>query len=306
MGAQRFFLFAAIGFGICGGFAAVSKDEVVQIPFTFEDNSIFVQVKIGDKGPFAMMLDTDSDPSVVDLSFAKSIELKLRQVGGNVSGGGTGRPQAYLTKLQAVEVGGFAVKELSALAIDLSAIRGELKKDVQGILGNDFLAGRIVQIDYPKGVLRFYRSSRVPADATSSRVTFPFKFDEDGSSIVLDGVAINGKKILATIDTGSNGSFKLTPAAVETLGLTEVAAKGQAANSVGYKGTAQNTSGTLDLISVGSIEIKSPDVVFFGKGSGRDHRPWGLNIGNAFLKDYVLTIDYPKKLITLEKPLVDP
>jgi len=303
--ARRFFLFVVLSFGICSGFAATTKDEVVQIPFTLDADNIFVQVKVGGRGPFTMMLDTDSDPSAVDLPFAKSIDLKLRPVGGDVSGGGTGRPQVYLTKLQAVELGGLAVNQVNALAIDLSAIRSELQKDVQGILGNNFLAGRVVQIDYRKGVLRFYRSSPVPTNANSSRETFPFKFDEDASSIVLEGAAVNGKKILATIDTGSNGSFKLTPAAVESLGLTEVAANGKAANSVGYKGSAQNTSGTLDVISVGSIEIKMPEVVFFGKGSGRDQRPWGLNIGNAFLKNYILTIDYPKKLITLEKPSLE-
>jgi hypothetical protein len=43
-------------------------------------------------------------------------------------------------------------------------------------------------------------------------------------------------------------------------------------------------------------------VVFWGKGTGRDRRPWGLDIGNAFLKDYIVTIDYLKKRIVLEKP----
>ena len=28
----------------------------------------------------------------------------------------------------------------------------------------------------------------------------------------------------------------------------------------------------------------------------------GLNIGNAFLKDFVLTIDYGRKLLALERP----
>jgi hypothetical protein len=42
-------------------------------------------------------------------------------------------------------------------------------------------------------------------------------------------------------------------------------------------------------------------VVFFGKGTGRDKKPWGVNIGNVFLKDFVVTIDYRSKLVTLEK-----
>jgi hypothetical protein len=47
--------------------------------------------------------------------------------------------------------------------------------------------------------------------------------------------------------------------------------------------------------------VDNPPVIFFGKGSGRDKKVWGINIGNEFLKDYVVTIDYRKKLITMEK-----
>jgi hypothetical protein len=295
-------LMVALAPGICGLSAEVSKENAVQVPFTLEDNSIFVQVEIGDKGPFIMMLDTDTDPSAVDLSFAKSIGLKLRQVRGEVSGGGTERPAVYLTKMEALQVGELPAKDLSALAIDLSGIRGELNKDVKGMLGNNFLEGKIVQIDYPKRVLRFYRVPPPEAIAASSRVVLPFRYDEDAGSMIMEGVAVNGKKILATIDTGSNGTFKLTPAAVESLALTEAAKNGKAQTSQGFRGVAQNTTGKVDVISIGSIDMKSPEVVFFGKGSGRDDRPWGLNIGNAFLKDYVVTLDYRKKMVTLEKP----
>jgi len=46
------------------------------------------------------------------------------------------------------------------------------------------------------------------------------------------------------------------------------------------------------------MELASLEVVFWAKGAGRDQRPWDLNIGNAFLKDYILTLDYPRKRIT--------
>jgi hypothetical protein len=55
-------------------------------------------------------------------------------------------------------------------------------------------------------------------------------------------------------------------------------------------------------VTVGGISVESPAVLFFGKGTGRDKKPWGTNIGNEFLKDFVVTIDYPSKLITIEHP----
>jgi hypothetical protein len=42
--------------------------------------------------------------------------------------------------------------------------------------------------------------------------------------------------------------------------------------------------------------------VFYGKGTGRDNEAWGLRIGNAFLKDFVVTIDDQSHVITLKRP----
>ncbi len=296
-------LVSAVGLGLCSGFTALENgDQALQVPFDFVHNEILVQAKIGGKGPFPMILDTDTDPSAVDLSFAKANDLKLRKVVGDVSGGGSEHPQVYLAKLPAVELGPSPARDLQAIAIDLSQIRNRLGKDIEGVLGNNFLSGRVVQIDYPKGILHFYRSSIVSMKTMSSRATLPFKFDKNDGCNIVDGFIINGKRIAATIDTGSDGTFKLTPAAVVDLGLKEDANKGKSEISIGYRGTAQNTTGKVDVISVGSITINGPDVVFWGKGTGRDHKPWGLNVGNAFLKDYIVTIDYKKNLIALEKP----
>jgi hypothetical protein len=56
------------------------------------------------------------------------------------------------------------------------------------------------------------------------------------------------------------------------------------------------------MSTIGAISVDAPDVVFFAKGTGRDKKPWGINIGNVFLKDFVVTIDYRRKLIILERP----
>src|SRR5204862_673472 len=103
--------------------------------------------------------DTDTDPSSINLSFAQSSGLKLRELHGQVTGGGSERPRVYLTRLEGVELGSLPARDLQAAAIDLSKIQNRLGIQVQGVLGNNFLAGHVLQIDYPAKVLRFYRSS---------------------------------------------------------------------------------------------------------------------------------------------------
>ena len=290
------------GLNICSGLAAApGGDEAVEVPFVFDHNEILVRVRIGKHEPVTMMLDTDSDPSSINLSFAQSNGLKLREIHGQITGGGSERPKVYLTRLEGVELGSVKARDLQAVAIDLSKIQNRLGIQVQGVLGHDFLAGRVLQIDYPAKVLRFYRSSSALPSAQDVQAVFPFRVGKDGD-ILLDGVTINGKSVRATFDTGSDGTFALTPAAVETLGLTEATLHGQPDTSDGYKGTVQSTRGKIDRIGIGSMEVVSPEVVFWAKGAGRDERPWELNIGNAFLKAYILTLDYPRKLIMLQKP----
>lgn len=278
---------------------ASGQQQVVEIPFDFVRNEIILQVKVDGKGPFNMMLDTGTDPSVVDLATAKELGLKLSSAGGPVSGGGTDKNLAYETRLPLVEAGGVTMKNLSAVAIDLSKVSERLGKPLHGVLGHSLLNGRVVQIDYPNHVVRFY--SRAPftkADNTAKRTVLRFRYADN---VLIDDVFVNGKKMVGNLDTGSSGSFHLTPAAVSYLGLEEEVKQARVSTSVGYNNVSENREGKVSNVTIGGISIDGPSVIFFGKGSGRDKEPWGVNIGNVFLKDFVVTIDYRSKLVTLER-----
>ena len=280
-----------------------SAAHVIEIPFDFYRNEIIVQMKVNGKGPFNMMIDTGTDPSAIDLATAKELGVKLQSLGQPASGGGTEKNLAYYAKLPLVEVGGLNVKTLDALAIDLSKVSARLGKPLHGVLGHSLLNKRIVQIDYAARVLRFYSESPFPKHAkqpnTSKRSVLSFRYDDN---VLIDDVFVNGKKVIANFDTGSNGSFALTPAAVSYLGLEDEVSSAPVDTSVGYNGASENRKGKVSNVTVGGISVDAPDVVFFGKGTGRDKEPWSINIGNVFLKDFVVTIDYRSKLITLERP----
>jgi len=93
-----------------------------------------------------------------------------------------------------------------------------------------------------------------------------------------DGAMVNGKKVSATIDTGSDGTFKLTPAAVDSLGLTEAARNGTPNASVGYKGITQNTLGRIEEIVIGDIRLH-----FGGSRLFRQrHRPRSQALGREY------------------------
>lgn len=280
-----------------------TKPTVIEIPFDFYRNEIVVQVRVDGKGPFSMMVDTGTDPSAIDLVSARELGLKLDPVGKPATGGGTSVNLAYETKLPLIELGSLTAKNVAAVAIDLSKISERFGKPINGVLGHSLLNGRIVQIDYPNHLLRFYSERPLAKPGkepnTSQRTTLPFHYHDN---VLIEDVTVNGKKLVGNLDTGSNGSFELTPAAVSYLRLEEEVKRAQPVTSVGYNNVSEDRKGKVDNVTVGGISIDSPSVRFFGKGAGRDKKPWGINIGNEFLKDFIVTVDYRSKLITLERP----
>jgi len=151
-------------------------------------------------------------------------------------------------------------------------------------------------------VVRFYSKSPFPKGPnklnTSKRTVLAFRYKDN---VLIDQVMVNGKKMTANLDTGSDGSFSLTPAAVSDLGLGDEVSKAKVSRSVGFNGISANREGNLRNVTIGGISVDGPTVVFFGKGAGRDKKIWGINVGNAFLKDFVVTVDYEERLVTFER-----
>jgi hypothetical protein len=192
---------------------------------------------------------------------------------------------------------------VDALALDLSKLSSALGRPVSGVLGYSLLKARFVQIDYPNRKVRFF--TRATSCAEAAHPSFPgcttllFRYKDD---IVASGVTVEGKSVTTNVDTGSNSNFQFTPAAVEKLGLSEEVARAHASDSVGFNGNLKNREGKVRNVTVGTISVDNPTVVFFGKGMGMDKEPWDLRIGNAFLKNFVVTLDYPHGRITLAAP----
>jgi predicted aspartyl protease len=282
---------------------ALRTNGTVEVPFEFYRDSVIVQVKVDGKGPFNMLLDTGVNPSVIDRETAKAIGLRLSAQGQQGSGSGTDANLTYQTSLPRMELGRLRATNVEALATDLSKMSETLGRPLQGVLGYSLLKDRVVQFDYPKRVARFYSTSPYSKAAANShnskRTTLPFIYRDD---ILVDGILVNGKKVTATFDTGSNSTFQIAPGAITRLGLKKEAREAQASHSVGFNGTAENRRGKVENITMGGISVDAPEVVFFNQGAGYDDATWGLRIGNAFLKEFVVTVDYRNKIITLERP----
>jgi predicted aspartyl protease len=298
------FALALLVFASSSGLGQSQKrSPPVEVPFEFVHNQIVVAVKIAGKGPYSMLVDTDTDPSAIDLATAREIGLKLDSKGLPASGGGTETNLVQPTRMPTVELGGVIARDVAAAAIDLTKLSAKLGRPLHGVLGFSFLKDRIIQIDYAASKIRFYTESPYlgiqNSPNTVNIIAVAFHYDD---GVLIDSVLINGQKLKATLDTGSSGAFALTPEGVATLGLDEAAEQGEGKKSIGYNGEYESKSGTLKSVRIGRLSIESAPATFWPAGSGHDKRRFQVNIGNGFFKDYLMTFDFRAKLVVFEMP----
>jgi predicted aspartyl protease len=281
---------------------AQAAKAAVEVPFEFVHNQIVVQVRIDGKGPFSMLIDTDTDPSAIDAATAQTLGISVGPKGETATGGGTDKNTVYPTRFN-VDLGGVMAKDVVAATIDLTKISKGLERPIQGVLGFSFLKDRIIQIDYPNSKLRFFATSPYPrielTPNTVNIIAFPFR-REDGE-VMIDSVFINNEKMRATLDTGSSGSFSLTPEAVALLGFDQPAQDGKGQTSVGYNGEYESKSAVLKSVRLGRYAAESVPATLWPANSGHDKKRFQVNIGNGFFQDFILTFDFPKKIVVFER-----
>ena len=289
-------------FGAAGNEYAQSRSGPVEVPFEFVHNQIVVTVKIAGKGPYSMLVDTDTDPSAIDLATAKELGLALTSRSYAATGGGSDAQTVQLTRLPAVELGTIIAKDVSAGAMDLKKVSAKLEQPIHGVLGYSFLKDRIIQIDYAASKLRFFLESPYAGiqnqPNTVNKIAMAFRYDD---GVLIDSVFINGQKLKATLDTGSSGTFALTPEGAAILGLEDQAQDGSGEKSVGYNGEYESKSGVLKSVRIGRLSLESAPASFWPAGAGHDKAKFQVNIGNGFFKDYLLTFDFRGKMVVFEQ-----
>jgi predicted aspartyl protease len=313
--AAEFMHQSAVRFAVAAGFAwvmlvtmatgtsAQPQKPPVEVPFEFVHHQIVVQVKIGGKGPLNMLVDTNTDPSAIDEKTARELGLSIGSSAGPASGAGTEVNTTFPTMFPTVELGSITAKQVPAATIDMSKISARIERPIAGVLGFSFLKDRIIQIDYGKLVLRFFAQSPYPriqlAPNTVNTIAMTFRREE--GAVIVDSIFVNNEKMRATLDTGSSGNLSLTPEAVALLGLDDEAGDGPTDTSVGFNGQYEHKSGVLKSVRMGRYSAEGVQATFFLPKTGHDNKKYQVNIGNAFLQDFLMTFDFKDKIVVFER-----
>lgn len=279
------------------GALAINRAQPIEMPFTFLEDEIIVEAKVNGK-PLRMLLDTGADVCIINRAVAERIGLKFNRKPVRLRGVGMGMAQAYLSRIQLLEICPISGKDLFTLVTDTTPKVGD--RAVDGIIGFEFLKDKIFQVDYVGQMLRFYNASPYrKTDAQSERrAVLTFRLREKRDMPVIDGIMVNGKPIVIGIDTGSDSGLVLFPDALKTLSLDSNVKGLKTKIAFGYGGIALTKVGHVEDFTIGGITLNGMEAEFaMSSWGGRE----GGQIGNKVLKNFVVTFDYPNRLVTFEK-----
>ena len=286
-------LLANISFGA----PAINRAQPVEVPFTFLEDEIIVEAKVNGK-PMRMLLDTGADVCIINRAVADRLGLKFNRKPVRLRGVGMGIAKAYLSRIQQLEIGQLSGKDLFTLVTETTPKVGD--RAVDGIIGFEFLKDKIFQVDYAGQMLRFYNASPYRKTDTQSerRSVLTFRLREKRDMPVIDGVMVNGKPIVIGIDTGSDSGLVLFPDALKILNLDSNTRGLKTKIAFGYGGIALTKLGHIEDFTIGGMALNGMEAEFaMSSWGGRE----GGQIGNKVLKNFVVTFDYPNRLVTFEK-----
>jgi hypothetical protein len=238
-------------------------------------------------------IDTGNPTSVIDLKAAKTLGLTIEPILGD-----DGKPMAQYQKATAtnIAIGDIEFKELKFLAVDLSAsLNNGTLPHVDGTLAYGAFKDRIVQLDYPAGVLNLSQPLTAPTKCpgTCGDISL-ITFGQHGPPIVTTtGFTVNGKPIAVQVDTMFTGSLLIYPTSVDKLNLS---AEGQSKNSQYFAftdGGVEMFEAKAHQIGFGSKTLATEPPLYFA--GPKVHLPDGLfdgTVGAALLASHKVTFNF--------------
>src|ERR1035438_4579634 len=135
-----------LGFAAISGTQAASPAPVNSVPFEYSEGLLWVQIAVSQSArPLNFLFDTGAEVSVINANTAKALGLAA----GN---------KIHVQGVEATTTGHWPVKlaaraadmELPAkyLSLDLSRLARSCERPLDGLLGADFIQGKVVEIDF--------------------------------------------------------------------------------------------------------------------------------------------------------------
>jgi len=273
----------------------------LEVPFDFSRSEIEIEVSIRGKA-LNTILDTGVDPSVIDVTDAKLLGLKVdRSVSGEADGFGDSRgATVFPTTIEGLTIRGRPIPAFDALASDTTQFTSHDQPRIDAVLGYSFLSDKIVLIDYVAhklAILDGPGQSQASVRTCRARWQIPLKTFE--SYPVIPSFRFGDATGPVTLDTGSSGGIGLFPTALDLARVRNSLVDQGASTRRGARGKSKVETFVLNQpVGFGPFTLPAGQRVFVREKQGSPGRV--ANVGNALLAELQIKVllDYRGHLMT--------
>lgn len=198
-----------------------------------------------------------------------------------------------------------------ALDIDAEVVRRATGRDVLGLIGQQPLDSSAVVIDYRRDSLTIVDSGEeVPLRPGEAREIVPFELAGDGKILVSARLGAGARELTLIVDTGATKSALFVPAldrevegwrrwqSMRGLSAPTLVGSPPAAIVRVPRARVRTTTGWLELANMDAAVITSELQGMLSRVSGRSIA--GV-LGYTFLRNYRVTLDYPRRRMLLDR-----
>jgi Aspartyl protease len=259
--------------------AAVKKAQAAEIPFNLRQGyMIVVEGRVADLDRLNLVIDTGTNPSMIDKSISDKLNLKGIQRGLSLFNKDL---TSEAVMLPVFELGPVHRVNLPVMVADFSKIGKGLGIRIDGVIGLDVLGATSFTIDYQKNRILFHASQERHSASFAA-----------GPQFITVNLKSGGKDLRMLLDTGTPRLILFTDS-LRSLDYDWAAATG----------TGQNISGTvaygtiiLPRANLGGEDVGPQRVSVVASRKSTETNYDGL-IGVAFLRPKHLSFDFDRQIL---------
>jgi hypothetical protein len=240
-----------------------------------------------------MAIDTGDDASIMDVSLAKELGLKIT---GPKEAGDKPTDGNEFIVLPGVRIGGASLGDLKVSV--LPGIAARMSRDrmpaADGLLAYTAFEGRLLELDYRNRQVRISEPLGTAPDCFGycASLSTP-TFGRGGPAVlVADGFSVNGNAVSAQIDTLFSGTMLVYSTVVEKLGLGKAALTNRKQFFKYTDGGVDMLEGRARVLTFGRYMLAKDAPIYFPTAGV--HQPDGMFdtcVGQALFEHSTVHID---------------
>ncbi|HEV2913197.1 MAG TPA: retroviral-like aspartic protease family protein [Pyrinomonadaceae bacterium] len=259
---------------------------------------MLVPVHVNGTGAYEFILDTGAGVCLLSSELAGQLGVQATEMKeGHVAGG---RARVAIGSVESLAIGAAKVEDVQVAILDLNDLGTTIGAKIDGNIGFTYLKDFRITIDYKRLSLRL-ASGRHEVVGQRALTETGFRLAAPSKPLVLLQTVVDGQGPYEfALDTGASTTI-ISPGLAARLDMRGVPIP-PITTGGGHK--AEASVGNLKSISVGGSKLENFQVLIAdifetlnrATGASLD----GI-IGYNFLKEFIVTIDYPNGVLHLER-----